>query len=189
MPVDLAEFARAGAELRTRFFGEQGPAIRRAADAIVSALETGGKVLAFGNGGSAADAQHLAGELVGRYHRERRALAAIALSTDTSVLTCIANDYDYDAVFARQIEALGRPGDVCWAISTSGNSPNVLRGIEAAKGAGLFVIGLTGNGGGTMAALCDLPLVVPSEKTALIQETHLAILHAVCELIDERFAE
>ncbi len=188
MPFDLAQYVSEGADLRVRFFHDHENAVRQAADAVLAALKSGGKVLSFGNGGSAADAQHLAGELVGRFRRERRPLAAIALSTDTSVLTCVGNDYDYGEVFARQLEALGKPGDIAWALSTSGNSANVLRGIEAAKQAGLRVIGLTGHDGGKMAARCDLALVVPSDNTALIQEVHLAILHIVCEIVDESFA-
>lgn len=149
------------------------------------ALRAGGKVLFCGNGGSAADAQHLAAELVGRYIRERPALAGIALTTDTSALTAIANDYGYDAVFARQLRGLGRPGDVLVALSTSGNSPNVLAAIAAAREIGVSVIGLTGADGGRMADLCDLCLRVPHHRTNRIQEMHIAVGHLLCGLAEE----
>ncbi len=185
MAFDIAEYARRGADLRVRFFTENDAKLRAAAAAIARTLAAGGKLLAFGNGGSAADAQHLAGELVGRFIRERRALPAIALSTDTSVLTCIANDYGYEAVFARQIEALGQKGDIAWAISTSGKSPNVLAGVGAAKSRGMTVIGLVGRDGSLMAGGCDILFVVPAAETPLVQEIHTAILHMVCHLLDE----
>ncbi|MDP8224005.1 MAG: D-sedoheptulose 7-phosphate isomerase [Candidatus Lernaella stagnicola] len=187
MPFDVPQYAKDGADLRVRFLTEHEADIRRVAAVILDTVERGGKLLAFGNGGSAADAQHLAGEMVGRFKRERKPLAAVALSTDTSVLTCIGNDFGYEEIFSRQVQALGRPGDVAWAISTSGHSPNVLRAIDTAKSGGLFVVGLTGHDGGAMAEVCDLALVVPSDHTALIQEIHTTILHVVCELIDEQF--
>jgi len=187
MPFDVQAYATQGADLRVRFFADHDGDVRRAAQWIEESLRRGGRLLAFGNGGSAADAQHLAGELAGHFKRDRRALAAVALSTDSSVLTCIANDYGFDAVFARQIEALGAPGDVAWAISTSGNSPNVLRAVETARAKGLLVIGLTGGDGGKLAPQCDLALIVPTPETALIQEIHAAILHVVCELLDAAF--
>lgn len=188
MSFDLPTYVKQGTDLRARFFTDHEADVRRAAALIENAIRDGGQVLAFGNGGSAADAQHLAGELVGHFKRDRRALPAVALSTDTSVLTCIANDFGYEAVFARQIEALGRPGDIAWALSTSGNSPNVLRGVEVARARGLVVIGLTGGDGGKLAPLCDLALVAPTPETAFIQEIHLTILHVVCELLDIAFA-
>jgi D-sedoheptulose 7-phosphate isomerase len=187
MSIDLQKFATDGADLRVRFFRDHEATVRRAAEVIQAAFEAEGKLLAFGNGGSAADAQHLAGELAGHFKRDRRALPAVALSTDTSVLTCIANDYGYDEIFSRQVQALGRAGDVAWAISTSGKSPNVLAGVKAAREQGMTVIGLTGGDGGPLAPLCDVALVVPSGVTALIQEVHLAILHAVCEILDAAF--
>ena len=161
------------------------PAIEKAAGAILRCIQSGNKVLFFGNGGSAADSQHLAAELVGRYERERRGLAAVALSTDTSILTAVGNDYGFDKIFERQIEALGKKGDVAVGISTSGDSPNVIRGIEKAKGLGLFTVALLGRTGGKLKSLADLALVVPAEKTARIQEAHLMIGHILCERVDE----
>jgi len=155
-----------------------------AADWITQALRGGNKLLFFGNGGSAADSQHIAAEFIGRFERERRALPAIALTTDTSILTALTNDYSGEIVFARQVEALGKPGDLAIAYSTSGNSPNVLAGIRAARTAGLQVIGFTGEGGGQMAELCDLTLRVPSRRTSRIQEAHITISHAICEAVD-----
>lgn len=164
------------------------PEIVGAAAMLTTSLRSGGTVVLFGNGGSAADAQHIAGELVGRFLLERDALAAIALTTDTSVLTCIANDYDYDDIFARQVEALVRPRDVAVAISTSGNARNVLRGAQAARAAGASVLGLTGETGGALAAHCDLCLKVPSNVTARIQEAHITIGHIICELVEDALA-
>lgn len=159
-------------------------AIVTAADLITAALRGGNKLLFFGNGGSAADSQHIAAEFIGRFERERRALPAIALTTDTSILTALTNDYSGEIVFARQVEALGNPGDLAIAYSTSGNSPNVLAGIRAARARGLRVVGFTGEGGGEMAELCDLTLRVPSRRTSRIQEAHITISHAICEAVD-----
>ncbi|HEU4942775.1 MAG TPA: SIS domain-containing protein, partial [Gaiellaceae bacterium] len=155
-----------------------------AARAIASCFRRGGKVLIFGNGGSAADAQHLAAELVGRFSTERRALPAIALTTDTSTLTAVANDLGFEQVFARQIEALGRRGDVAFAISTSGGSPNVLAAVETARERGIRVVALTGGDGGALAAAADVAIVVPSTSTPRIQECHLALEHAICEAVE-----
>ena len=160
-------------------------AIVAAGDAMVTALLAGRSVLAFGNGGSAADAQHFAAELVVRYERDRRALSAIALTTDTSVLTAAANDTGYEQVFARQIEALGRAGDVALAISTSGTSPNVVKAIETANALGLVTIALTGREGGEAGRLARVHVNVPEARTALVQEVHTTILHLWCELIEE----
>ena len=160
------------------------PDVLRAADRIGRVLRQGGRVFACGNGGSAADAQHFAAELTGRFERERRGLAGIALTTDTSALTAIGNDYGFEAVFARQLEALGRPGDVLLALSTSGNSPNVLRAVDAARGLEITTIGLLGRDGGALATQVDQALVVPLARTARIQEMHLLILHLLCEAID-----
>ncbi len=162
----------------------EGP-IQDAADRIVQALRAGHKVLLFGNGGSASDAQHIAAELVGRFVRERRPLAAIALTTDTSILTAVANDYGYEQVFARQVLALGSPGDIAVAISTSGSSPNVLEGVQAAREQGLTVIGLTGRDGGRLAEQADVVVNVAGSETALIQEGHIAVGHILCELVDD----
>jgi len=156
-------------------------------EAMVGSLLNNGKILACGNGGSAADAQHLAAELVGRFEVERHELAAIALSTDTSVISAIANDYGYKAVFAKQVRALGQPGDILVAISTSGNSPNVIEAINAAHENDLRVIALTGKGGGAIGEILrdsDVHLCVPAERTARIQETHLLIIHCLCDGID-----
>jgi phosphoheptose isomerase len=160
--------------------------ISRAVALSVDALKGGNKLLFAGNGGSAADAQHWAGELVSRFYFDRPGLPAIALTTDTSILTAIGNDYGYDYVFARQVEALGRKGDVFFAISTSGNSKNILRAIEAARTIGVNVIGFTGQGGGKMAELCDLCFRMPSSETPKIQEGHEFIGHLICGLIEQR---
>ena len=158
-------------------------AVVKAAAAIAAALKDGRTVLVFGNGGSAADAQHFAAELVGRYEKDRQAWPAVALTTDTSALTAIGNDYGFERVFARQIEALGRPGDVAIGISTSGNSPNVLRALEAANDRGLVTIALTGRGG-EAGRIARLHVRVDDERTARIQEVHATLLHAVCELVE-----
>jgi D-sedoheptulose 7-phosphate isomerase len=159
-------------------------AVVQAASAIREAHRAGGKLLIFGNGGSAADAQHMAAELVNRFQREREALAALALSTDTSVLTAIGNDYSFDRVFVRQIEALGRPGDVALGISTSGRSASVVTALETARSRGLKTIALTGRDGGAAGAAADVHVNVPDESTARIQEVHRTLIHAICELIE-----
>jgi len=156
-----------------------------AAAAIVKAVKAGGKVLVFGNGGSAADAQHVAAELVGRLERERGAIAAVALSSDSSILTAVANDYGFERVFARQIEALGRRGDVALAISTSGGSGNVLAGVAAARAAGLVVVGLSGRDGGSLGREADIHVNVPEQDTARVQEVHRTLLHVLCELVEQ----
>jgi D-sedoheptulose 7-phosphate isomerase len=158
--------------------------IATAAGWVTETLRRGNKLLIFGNGGSAADSQHIAAEFIGRFERERRALPAIALTTDTSILTALTNDYSGDIIFARQVEALGQPDDLAIVYSTSGNSPNVLAGISAARAKGLRVIGFTGEGGGKMAELCDLTLRVPSRRTSRIQEAHITISHALCEVVE-----
>ena len=163
-------------------------AVFEAAAAIVRAVRNGGKVLIFGNGGSAADAQHVAAELVGRLERERAAIAAIALSTDTSILTAVANDSSFDRVFARQIEALGRRGDVALAISTSGESANVLAGAAGARAAGLTVIALTGRDGGALGRAADIHVNVPEHDTARAQEVHRTLLHILCELVERELS-
>lgn len=155
-------------------------------DVSVEALQSGNKILFAGNGGSAADAQHWAGELVSRFNFDRPGLAGIALTTDTSILTAIGNDYGYDYVFARQIEALGRAGDVFFAISTSGNSANIVRAIKAARERGIRVVGFTGQDGGAMVELCDICLRMPSKATPKIQEGHEFLGHLICCLIERR---
>ena len=158
--------------------------VERAGALMAETLAAGGKLLLCGNGGSAADSQHIAAELTGRFVRDRRPLAALALTTDTSALTSVANDYSFEEVFARQVTALGRRADCLLAISTSGHSRNVVRAVEAARTAGLHVIGLLGRDGGALRALCDVPIVVPSDSTARIQEAHEFIGHTLCGLIE-----
>jgi phosphoheptose isomerase len=170
--------------LHERVSRNVGPALM-AAKAMADALKAGGKLLVFGNGGSAADAQHLAAELVGRFQKERAALPAIALTVDTSVLTSVANDYSFRQVFARQIEALGRPGDVALGISTSGDSPNVKAALQAAKAQGLKTIALTGRDGGSVGRSADIHVNVPDQSTARVQEVHRTLLHVICEVIEE----
>ena len=164
------------------------PQIVEAAERIVQSYRAGGKLILFGNGGSAGDAQHIAAELVGRFERERRALPAIALTTNSSILTAIGNDYSYEKVFSRQIEAWAHPGDVVVGISTSGNSSNVLQGIDAAKLKKAFTVGLTGEKGGKLAPQVDLCLKVPSSNVARIQESHIMIGHLLCLLIDQNLS-
>ena len=159
--------------------------VTRAAATIGDAFARGGRLFVFGNGGSAADAQHMAAEMVGRFARERRALAAIALTTDTSVLTSVANDYSFEQVFVRQLEALARPGDVAFGISTSGNSANVLKALEAAKAGRLHTIALTGRDGGALGRVADTHINVPDSSTARVQEVHLTLIHAICELVED----
>jgi D-sedoheptulose 7-phosphate isomerase len=161
--------------------------LQELAGACIRALEEGGKLIFFGNGGSAADAQHLVAELTGRYLRERKALAAIALTTNTSSLTAIGNDYSYDEVFSRQIEAIGNKGDVAIGISTSGNSENVIRGMKIAKQKELITVGMTGRNGGKLSEHCAYCLNVPSEHTPRIQEAHILLGHILCEIIEEKF--
>jgi phosphoheptose isomerase len=190
--------ARAGSLLRSAF--EEAVALHRqvagldpaplvaAAQAILDASEQAGKLLAFGNGGSAADAQHLAAELVVRFERERRALPAVALTADTSVLTAAGNDYGFERLFERQIEALGRPGDVALGISTSGSSPNVLAALKTARVLGLRTIALTGRDGGPVGRTAEIHVNVPSPSTARVQEVHRTLLHVLCDLIERAFA-
>jgi D-sedoheptulose 7-phosphate isomerase len=167
-----------------RLLGESLPVLAEVAQAFVHALQTGHKLLFFGNGGSAADAQHVAGELVGRFLRESEPWPAIALTTDTSILTAVGNDWDFTDVFARQVRALVRPGDVVIGISTSGSSPNVLRGLEVARACGATTIGFTGAGGGKLPAACDICFCAPADTTPRIQELHILAWHAVCEIVE-----
>jgi D-sedoheptulose 7-phosphate isomerase len=166
-----------------------GPAVLAAVDVLLEALRSGRTVMACGNGGSAADAQHFAAELTGRFARERRAWPALALTTDTSALTAIGNDYGFDRVFARQVEAHGRQGDVLVAMSTSGNSPNVLAAVEAARARGVKTIGLTGTDGGALGRVVDVHLNVPSPTTARIQEVHITLLHVLCDLVEQELVD
>lgn len=164
------------------------PAIEQAAQQMIACLERGGKILIFGNGGSAADAQHMAAELTGRYKKERRGLSAIALTTDTSALTAIGNDYGYEKVFSRQVEALAKKGDLLLGISTSGNSENVLLAFEEGRKIGCFNVGFSGRSGGKMNEACDLNLIIPSHDTPRIQEMHITLVHILCHLIEERLS-
>lgn len=158
--------------------------IQEVCDTIIACIRNGGTVYLAGNGGSASDAQHIAAELVGRFYKERKGLPAEALSTNTSILTAIGNDYGYDAIFARQIEARGKKGDVFIGFSTSGNSPNIIKAIEECKKAGIIVIGMTGVSGGIMNELCDICLKMPSKDTPRIQESHIMIGHILCEFVE-----
>jgi len=176
------------AQLKLASVDALAPVIARAGTLLAACLRGGGKLLVCGNGGSAADAQHFSAELLGRFERERAGLPAIALHADTSTLTAVANDYGYEQVFARQVLALGRPGDTLVVISTSGNSPGILRAVEAAQRGGLSVVALTGRDGGKLAPLlrgADVEIRVPAQVTARIQEVHILALHCLCELIDE----
>lgn len=155
------------------------------AERLIETLKIGNKLLIMGNGGSAADAQHFAGEIVSRFRMERPGLPAIALSTDTSIITAIGNDYGFERIFSRQVEALAAPGDAVIGISTSGNSPNVLKALEVARQAGCSTIGLLGKDGGSIKALCDIPLIIPSNDTPRVQEGHITVIHIVCDLIEQ----
>lgn len=183
----LLEHVKESLALKQRFFNQEMDHIVTQADDMAERLQRGCRVLVCGNGGSAADAQHLAAELCGRFGKERRALAGIALTTDTSALTAIANDYGFDRVFARQVEALGRPGDLLIGISTSGNSPNVIVAVEEAKQLGIRTIGLLGRDGGKLRTLVDDAIIVPCPITARIQEVHQMIYHFWCEAIEAHF--
>ncbi len=185
MEERIAAILNDSARLKQQVAQVLGPPIQQAINMIVAALRQGGKVALCGNGGSAADAQHIAGELVGRFKRERQGLAAIAFTTDTSILTAVGNDYGFDNIFARQVEALLGAGDVLIAISTSGNAPNVIRAAQAAADQGVKTIGLTGADGGQLAGEVDLCLQVPSDQTPRIQEVHITIGHIICELVEE----
>jgi D-sedoheptulose 7-phosphate isomerase len=176
---------REGTELRAVVARDCSQMIAEAGRLIIQCLQSGGKLLFFGNGGSAADAQHLAAEFVGRFVRERIGLPAIALTTDSSILTAVGNDYGFEQIFARQIQALARPGDVAVAISTSGNSPNVLEAVKEAKKHGVNVIGLTGKDGGELAREAAVVITVDSSSTARIQECHITIGHIFCELVEK----
>ena len=185
--ADIRRLFAESARARDVFLEENADALARAVELVGDALAAERKVLLFGNGGSAADAQHIAAEFVGRFARERRALPALALTTDTSALTAIANDYGYEHVFARQVHALGVAGDVALAISTSGRSPNVLRAVETCRERGVRTIGLTGGDGGPLATMVDVSLrVSASTHSARIQETHILVGHVICELVDRR---
>jgi D-sedoheptulose 7-phosphate isomerase len=181
---ELLAIVEESARLKREFFEAEGDSVLAAGRMLTTALSSGKKVLAFGNGGSAADSQHFAAELVNRFRLDRPALPAIALTTDSSILTSVANDSDYESVFSRQVEALGAPGDVALAISTSGNSPNVLKAVEVARARGLATLGLAGRDGGKLGKSVDLCLTVPHRETARVQEVHGLLIHLLCEMID-----
>lgn len=180
----IQELARHSLETKRDFFASRSDKVAAAADLIIYSLKSGGKVLTFGNGGSAADAQHIAAELVNRFTYDRPPLAAVALTTDSSILTSIANDSSFEQIFERQVRALGRAEDVALAISTSGNSPNVLRGAMAAREIGMKTIGLAGRDGGQLASIVDVAIVVESSSTQHVQETHITIGHILCDLVE-----
>jgi D-sedoheptulose 7-phosphate isomerase len=181
--VDFEEAIREHQSMMTSLSGVW-PALRAAADAVVERVKAGGAVFWFGNGGSATQALHFATELVGRFERERPGIRSYALVADTSLITAVANDYSFDVIFARQIESLCRPGDVAVGLSTSGNSANVLQGIDAASSIGALTVGFTGADGGKLARSVDLPIVVPHPRTCRVQEAHLFLGHTLCELVE-----
>lgn len=187
MKQTLLQHVEESVQLKQAFFVREMDHVLAQAEDMAERLKRGGRILVCGNGGSAADAQHLAAELSGRYLKERRALAGLALTTDTSALTAIGNDYGFDQIFSRQVEALARPGDLLIGISTSGNSPNVIRAVASAKDLGVRTLGLLGRDGGQLAALVDDALVVPSPVTARIQEIHQMVYHFWCEALDAHF--
>ena len=173
-------------EVKTRFLKENLPRLLEAINLISHAFEVGNKLFFFGNGGSAADAQHLAAEFVNRYIMDRPPLPAIALTTDTSILTSVSNDFTFNEVFAKQLRALGREGDVALGLSTSGSSPNVVKGFEVAKEIGMKTVAFTGNDGGPLARMADVSLVVPSTSTPRIQEAHILVGHILCEMVEHQ---
>lgn len=181
----ILEIGDTSVRIQKEFLKNEGKKILNLAMHLAEVFKKEGKLLIFGNGGSAADAQHLAGELINRFKKERKPLPAIALTTDTSVITAISNDYDFSLIFVKQIEALGKKGDVALGISTSGKSPNVLKALHVAKEKGLYTVGLSGGDGGKMKDVCDLLILVPSKETPRIQEGHLLFLHILCELIED----
>jgi D-sedoheptulose 7-phosphate isomerase len=183
----IKEFLYESAEVKKAVADTLASTINEAISMARTSYQNGGKMLLMGNGGSAGDAQHIAAEFIGRYKKERRPVAAIALTVDSSILTCVGNDYGFDSVFSRQVEGLAKKEDVVIAISTSGNSENVIRGVEKAREIGAQTIGLLGNQGGELRDKVDLAIVVPSTNTARIQEAHITIGHIICEILDEEF--
>lgn len=182
----ISSIVAASLDVKRRYFAEHTGEVQQAARMMAATFNAGGKLLIFGNGGSACDAQHIAGEFINRFlHQSRRALPALALSTDGGVLTCVANDTGFDNIFARQVEAFGTHGDLCLAITTSGNSQNIVAAIRQARAQEMKVVGLLGRDGGLVAPLCDLALVVQSDDTQRIQETHNLIGHILCELVEQ----
>ncbi len=189
MSASIAAHIEASMATKQRVLEGDTAVLGEIAAIVIDALRRGNKVLFFGNGGSAADSQHLAAELIGRFRRERAALPALALTTDSSILTALANDYSYDIVFSRQLQAFGRAGDVALGITTSGNSANVLCAMETARALGMKTIGFTGESGGKLKDLVDVCFCVPSRETSHIQEMHITVGHAVCEMIERELFE
>lgn len=185
MDEKIRKILQESIEVKKKLLKNQKANIKKATQLIINSLKSGGKVLLFGNGGSAADSQHLAAEFVGRFNINRKALPAIALTTDSSILTCVSNDFGYDKVFIRQLAALGKKGDVALAISTSGNSESVIKAAEEARHLGIKVVALTGEGGGELAKVSDVIIRVPSRSTPRIQESHIMIGHLICQLVEE----
>jgi D-sedoheptulose 7-phosphate isomerase len=183
---EIISIFKKSAEIKVAFAEENAPQIERVAGVIVNALQKGRKILLFGNGGSAADAQHISAEFVNRFLLNRAPFPAVALSTDTSILTSISNDLSFDEVFARQVAALGKRGDISWGITTSGKSPNIIRAFEVSREIGLTTIGFTGKDGGAVASLVDYNFHVNSDSTPRIQETHITLAHVICELVEKR---
>jgi D-sedoheptulose 7-phosphate isomerase len=183
----IAQHLQESARVKQQAAESASAAAETVAEKLCAALKSGKKLLVFGNGGSAADAQHFAAELVGRFEKDRPSLPAIALTTDTSALTAIGNDFGFDEIYLRQVNALAQPGDVVVAISTSGNSASVLKAAEAARKKGAWIAGFTGMSGGKLKALVDVCVCVPSQRTAHIQETHIALIHAICARVDAAF--
>lgn len=177
---------RESAEVKVNCIEQSGDKIELLVEKIIETYKNGGKVLIFGNGGSAADAQHVAGELVGHYNLDRRSYPAIALTTDSSIITCVSNDYAFDRIFSRQVEGLGQPGDLAIGITTSGNSTNVVKGLEKARRQDLYTVGFTGNSGGKLREMVDILINVPSESTPRVQEAHITIFHIVCDLVEKK---
>lgn len=188
MEESIKKFLNESVDIVSSLAKETPPEIEQIAQAIIASLKKGGKVLIFGNGGSAADSQHFAAELVGRFQKERQALAAIALTTNSSIITALANDYDFDTIFKRQIEALGKKGDVAIGISTSGQAKNVIKGLQEARKIGLFTVALTGIRGSNLKSLSDITLQVKSDNTPHIQEAHILIIHTICKLVEDALA-
>ena len=184
MKDHIVKIFRESNRVKEAFINDNLGKLANVIDVVTAALKAGNKIMIFGNGGSAADAQHIAAEFVNRFVIERPPLPAVALTTDTSVLTSIGNDYDFSEVFAKQIRALGQPGDIAWGISTSGNSPNIIKALEVAQKMGLVTLAFTGKDGGAISRIADHVLNVASPVTARIQETHITAGHAICELVD-----
>jgi len=186
MMDQIEDYFNRGIETKRKFLQGHKEKIKEAADKIVKALSSGNKVLIFGNGGSAADSQHMAAELVGRFRKERKPYPVLALTTNTSTLTALANDYSFEDVFAKQIEAFLKPGDIVIAISTSGESENVIKAVELAKEMGGYIISFTGKSGGRLLSLSDIGFLVPSDETSIIQEVHITLAHLLCLLVEEQ---